>query len=152
MRMAYQYKREPLTQDEATRLAQACTTYKERLVVWGLLDTGLRVSELSGLTREHIDWQGLFGTTKSPLAHLGGGGLSGEPLLQLLHGWIVQARVAGIKKPLNAGGGILSLKDAKQIMEACAFKDGEESSIALGSIAILRPWRVQKIISRMNSH
>ena len=58
MRMAYQYKREPLTQDEATRLAQACTTYKERLVVWGLLDTGLRVSELSGLTREHIDWQG----------------------------------------------------------------------------------------------
>ena len=58
MRMAYQYKREPLTQDEATRLAQACTTYKERLVVWGLLDTGLRVSELSGLTRDNIDWQG----------------------------------------------------------------------------------------------
>ena len=56
--MAYQYKREPLTQDEATRLAQACTTSQERLVVWTLLDTGLRVSELTNLTRNRIDWQG----------------------------------------------------------------------------------------------
>jgi integrase len=29
----------------------------ERIIVWTLLDTGLRVSELAGLTREHIDWQ-----------------------------------------------------------------------------------------------
>ncbi len=56
--MAYQYKREPLTQDKATRLAQACTTSQERLVVWTLLDTGLRVSELTNLTRNRIDWQG----------------------------------------------------------------------------------------------
>jgi len=27
------------------------------LVVWTLLDTGLRVSELTGLTRQHVDWQ-----------------------------------------------------------------------------------------------
>jgi integrase/recombinase XerD len=56
--MAYQYKREPLTQDEATRLANACKTGNERLVVWTLLDTGLRVSELAGLTRDNLDWQG----------------------------------------------------------------------------------------------
>ena len=55
--MPYQYKREPLTPDEANRLAAACTTYQERLVVWTLLDTGLRVAELANLTREHIDWQ-----------------------------------------------------------------------------------------------
>ena len=55
--MPYQFKREPLTQDEATRLANACTTHIEKLVVWTLLDTGLRVSELSGLTKDHLDWQ-----------------------------------------------------------------------------------------------
>ena len=55
--MAYQYKREPLTPDEANRLASVCETYQECLIVWTLLDTGLRVAELAGLTREHIDWQ-----------------------------------------------------------------------------------------------
>jgi integrase/recombinase XerD len=55
--MPYQYKREPLTPDEANRLAAACETHQERFIVWTLLDTGLRVSELAGLTREHIDWQ-----------------------------------------------------------------------------------------------
>jgi len=55
--MAYQYKREPLTPDEANRLANACQTYEEKLVVWTLLDTGLRVSELTALTKNSIDWQ-----------------------------------------------------------------------------------------------
>jgi integrase/recombinase XerD len=55
--MPYQYKREPLTQDEATRLANTCQTHVEKLVVWTLLDTGLRVAELASLTKDHIDWQ-----------------------------------------------------------------------------------------------
>jgi hypothetical protein len=55
--MPYQYKREPLTPDEANRLAAVCETHQERLIVWTLLDTGLRVSELAGLTRDQIDWQ-----------------------------------------------------------------------------------------------
>jgi integrase/recombinase XerD len=54
----YQFKREPLTQDEATRLANACETPLERLIIWTLLDTGLRVSELANLKGENIDWQG----------------------------------------------------------------------------------------------
>ena len=45
--MRYQYKREPLTADEATRLANACNPHEEKLVVWVLLDTGLRVSEFA---------------------------------------------------------------------------------------------------------
>jgi hypothetical protein len=32
----FQYKREPLTQDEANRLANACETHAERLTVWTL--------------------------------------------------------------------------------------------------------------------
>jgi integrase/recombinase XerD len=56
--MPYQFKRERLTQDEATRLANACQSHTEKLVVWTLLDTGLRVSELVKLKKDHIDWQG----------------------------------------------------------------------------------------------
>ncbi len=55
--MPYQYKREPLTQDEATRLAQVCKTHEEKLVVFVLLDTGLRVSEFAKLTSSNLDWQ-----------------------------------------------------------------------------------------------
>src|SRR5262249_47042347 len=53
----YHYVREPLTGEEADRLANACATPEEKLVVWTLLDTGLRVSELCGLRPENIAWQ-----------------------------------------------------------------------------------------------
>jgi integrase/recombinase XerD len=36
--MRYQYKREPLTPDEANRLANACQTHEEKLIIWSLLD------------------------------------------------------------------------------------------------------------------
>lgn len=55
--MPYQYKREPLTPEEANHLVNACQTPQERLTVYTLLDTGLRASELATLTREQINWQ-----------------------------------------------------------------------------------------------
>ncbi len=39
--MPYQYKREPLTQEEANRLANACQSHKEKLVVWTQEDIGV---------------------------------------------------------------------------------------------------------------
>jgi integrase/recombinase XerD len=51
------YKREPLTQDEATALANACKTGREKLIVYTLLDTGLRLHEFAGITKQSIDWQ-----------------------------------------------------------------------------------------------
>jgi integrase/recombinase XerD len=56
--MAYQFKREPLTAEEANRLASVCNTYEEKLIVWTLLDTGLRVAELANVTKDSLDWQG----------------------------------------------------------------------------------------------
>lgn len=55
--MAYQYVREPLRIEEADQLSQACQSTEEKLIIWTLLDTGLRVSELCSLTPEHILWQ-----------------------------------------------------------------------------------------------
>jgi integrase/recombinase XerD len=55
--MPYQYKRKPLTPDEATKVANACQTPVEKLCVWMLLDTGLRVSELATLKSRQLDRQ-----------------------------------------------------------------------------------------------
>ncbi len=49
--------REPLTAEESDRLSKACETSTERLVIWTLLDTGLRVGELCDLTRKNVLWQ-----------------------------------------------------------------------------------------------
>jgi integrase/recombinase XerD len=48
--------REPLSADESDHLSNACETATERLVVWTLLDTGLRVGELCGLTPGNVLW------------------------------------------------------------------------------------------------
>ena len=55
--MQRQYKREPLSDDEVDRLTQACETFREKLSVFTLLDTGMRVSELATLTKDQILWQ-----------------------------------------------------------------------------------------------
>lgn len=94
---------------------------------------------------DKIDWEGLFGTNKSPLAKFGGGGLSGKPLFDPLVDWIFQARKAGIKKPINAGGGILHPCDVDILFRVLVDKN---SSVSIGSVAILRPWRVEKIIMK----
>jgi integrase len=43
-----------LAHDEMERLAAACRSVREKRVIWILLDTGLRLSELTGLTRDRI--------------------------------------------------------------------------------------------------
>jgi integrase/recombinase XerD len=55
--MTYEYKREPLSIEEADRLFAVADTLQEKLCVYGLLETGLRVSELAGLNKQQIQWQ-----------------------------------------------------------------------------------------------
>lgn len=96
-----------------------------------------------GQLPELIDWKNLFGETL-PLTHLGGGGLSGYPLLSLVADWVKKLRQLGFSKYINAGGGVLGLKDANQLFLAGA------DSIFLGSIVFLRPWRIRNIINTLN--
>jgi dihydroorotate dehydrogenase len=93
-----------------------------------------------GQLPDMIDWAGLFGKGPSPLAKFGGGGLSGKPLLPIVRRWIKDVRLLGLKKPIIAGGGILEARDAGTMMGVGA------DAIELGSVSILRPWRVQGII------
>jgi len=67
-----QYKREPLNDDEVNKLTNACETFREKFVVWTLLDTGLRLSEFADLTKDSIQWQ------EKRLVVYGKGGLYGK--------------------------------------------------------------------------
>jgi len=93
-----------------------------------------------GKLPNRIDWKGLFGSDISPLAEFGGGGLSGWPLLQLVAEWVNTARTCGIRKSICAGGGILSRRDLRPLRNAGA------SSVFVGSVATLRPLRIQGIV------
>lgn len=55
--MKYNFVREPLRFEDADELSHACKTTEEKLIVWTLLDTGLRVSELCNLTPQNVMWQ-----------------------------------------------------------------------------------------------
>ncbi|MCX6723635.1 MAG: hypothetical protein NT155_00480 [Candidatus Staskawiczbacteria bacterium] len=98
-----------------------------------------------GKLPERIDWKGLFGSDVSPFADLGfgWGGLSGKPLLDLVAEWVLKASSVGLNKPINAGGGILSRKDVSYMRYGARV-----SSVFIGSVATLRPWRVKGIIKR----
>ena len=92
-----------------------------------------------------IDWHKVWGDAKSPLADLGGGGLSGEALRPLVCDWIKRLRDKGFTKPINGGGGILH---PAHILE---FYSAGASSVFIGSIAALRPWRVKATIEMANN-
>lgn len=92
-----------------------------------------------------VDWQRAWGSTDSPLAKLGGGGLSGKTLRPLVCKWISELRQAGFNKPINGGGGILYPIDVAHYNRTGA------SSVFLGSVAILHPRNVKAVIDKANS-
>lgn len=55
--MVYDFKREPLRMQDADALFAACRTQHEKLVIGGLLDTGMRISELCNLMDKDIMFQ-----------------------------------------------------------------------------------------------
>jgi dihydroorotate dehydrogenase len=90
---------------------------------------------------DDIDWVYYFGTAdpkESPLAKRGfqPGGLSGKPLLPIVCRLIREVRKLGVRKHINACGGILGPISAWKALHAGA------DSISIGSSTMLAPWGV----------
>jgi dihydroorotate dehydrogenase len=99
-----------------------------------------------GQLSDEIPWSNLFPTAdgRSPLHMYGGGALSGAPLLPLVEKWVRTARENYINKPIITGGGLLDTSGVDRLALAGA------SAVAVGSITMLRPWRLQRVIDRAN--
>jgi len=97
-----------------------------------------------GQCADKIPWEKLFGRETSPLAHLGGGGLSGPPVLPIVINLIKQCIEGGIAKPIMGGNGVQSGADAQAVINAGA------SGIELGIIGIVRPQRMRETIECAN--
>lgn len=95
-----------------------------------------------GALPDQIDWEGLFGSV-SPLAEFGGGGLSGAPLTPLVQAWVREAMDLGFPAPLIASGGVMTPCDSRELLDLGV------SAVQVGSVAIVRPWRVKRIIKRI---
>ena len=55
--MPYKFVKQPLRAEEADKLSHACENLNEKLIIWTLLDTGMRIGELCALTPKNILWQ-----------------------------------------------------------------------------------------------
>lgn len=121
--------------DAVQRLQGLCDAVcVSNTIPWGMLPERIRWKNLA--------WDADDPIGSSPLAHLGGGGLSGRPLLRLVAEWVRKARQVGLTIPVSAGGGILHPMDVDVLADAGA------DSVFLGSIAMLRGWRVARTIER----
>lgn len=119
----------------------------------GVVEAAMRSRDCDGISVSNtipwgklphrIPWSNLFGTSESPLAHIGGGGLSGKPLLPIVRDWILDARKLGMSKAIIGGGGVLSQGDADCLLDVGA------DAVEIGSAAILRPWRVAGIVKHV---
>lgn len=98
-----------------------------------------------GSMQDKIHWEKLFGNSVSPLMKLGGGGLSGPPLRPIHCQWIAEARDCGFDKPIWGCGGIDSVRAVKE------YRNAGASGIQLGTVCMMRPWRMRSIISYANS-
>lgn len=92
---------------------------------------------------DRVDWARLFGET-SPLAEFGGGGLSGAPLTPLVRAWVGDYLSRPHAAPLVAGGGVMTAADAVALLDMGA------SAVEVGSVSIVRPWRVRSIVDAIN--
>ncbi|MEA3304408.1 MAG: hypothetical protein U9Q15_01420 [Patescibacteria group bacterium] len=91
-----------------------------------------------------INWEKIFGTTESPLASMGGGGLSGDIIRPFVLHYIKQLRAEGFSKPINGGGGIMKPEHVDM------YKAVGVNSVFIGSVVMTRPWDAEDIIKRAN--
>lgn len=90
-----------------------------------------------------IDWKAIFGTDESPMISRGldsPGGLPGPECLPFAELRVKQMRAASIIKLIVVGNGIQKPQDVIRLRDAGA------DAVAVGSVALVRPWRLRAII------
>ncbi|MCD4762144.1 hypothetical protein K8R32_04270 [bacterium] len=91
-----------------------------------------------------IHWVKIFGSEESPLKKYGGGGLSGWTIFPLVHKWLKEMRLNGVKMPIKIGGGIMNARCVVKLKESGA------DAVEIGTVSALRPFRVERIIKCAN--
>jgi dihydroorotate dehydrogenase len=103
-----------------------------------------------GEMRNQVFWYQLFENGRSPLVkHFGEnfkGGLSGAPLFPVLEAWLAKMTEFDADVSIIAGGGIMASCDIKALMQYKVVK-----GVALGTVAILRPWRLHGLMKAGNA-
>lgn len=101
-----------------------------------------------GKLPEQVQWKKLF-KKGSPLTRIFGesfqGGLSGMPLFPVLINWLQEMEHIDPTVVIIAGGGIMTKDDITTLSEFKCVK-----AVALGSVAIVRPWRLKGLIEYGN--
>ncbi len=102
-----------------------------------------------GKLPEQVQWKKFF-RKGSPLARIFGesfqGGLSGEPLFPVLINWLKEMEQVDPTVTIIAGGGIMTKDNITSLSKFRCVK-----AVALGSVAITRPWRMQSLIDHGNT-
>jgi len=101
---------------------------------------GLVTSNTIPFGHSDLNWNEAWGSEESPIPEYGGGGYSGPEMIPLVEKQIRDLRDLGFTKYINAGGGITSYGDIVR------YKQAGADSIFMGSVAITRPWMVDKLI------
>jgi len=96
-----------------------------------------------GMMPDRVDWESIWGSKSSPLVQFGGGGMSGSPIFPIVLELVQEVCKDSIPKPLIAGGGIMNEANAVALIKSGA------SAIKLGTVAMLRPWRVRGIVKKV---
>jgi dihydroorotate dehydrogenase (NAD+) catalytic subunit len=86
-----------------------------------------------------VPWRLVFPERASPLAALGGGAVSGEPLRPFVREALGQLRRA-TRLPLIAGGGIYTLRDLEELWALGA------RAFSIGTLFLRAPWRPNQLV------
>lgn len=88
-----------------------------------------------------VPWKLAFPDRKSPLAHLGGGGVSGKMAQRFT--WPLVERIHGLTQTPVIGPSVWEYKDIKRLRE-----DLGASAVSYGAIFLARPWAPTMYIKR----
>jgi len=92
-----------------------------------------------------VPWRLVFGERPSPLARLGGGGVSGEPIRPFVREAVQRLR-AHTRLPIVAGGGIYTLQDLEELWALGA------RAFSIGTLFLRAPWQPNRLVRAWHTH